>query len=170
MFKKKFRPNEKLLEHYRKHELTLLPKILQCFFLLYIPWYLGIRYEYVFSSPIHTRIFLFWTGVVLLIFLRAFLVWRMNVYYLTSERLLHIEHEKGSVFKKTVSETALQSIQNVSFKTTGFLSSVFRYGDVIVQAEGLEAALTLKRVPNPGKIKDFIWSMHLQSKGEQKIV
>lgn len=170
MFRKKFREGEKVVEYYRKHEFTLLPKIIQCFFLLYIPWYLGLRYEFVFSNSVHTRIFIIWTLIVIAIFLRAFLVWRMNVYYLTNERLLHIEHEKGSLFKKTVSEATLFGIQNVSFKTTGFLSSIFRYGDVIVQPEGFSSVLVLKQVPNPAKIKDVIWNLHLQSKNQSNNV
>src|SRR5258708_32662109 len=73
------------------------------------------------------------------------------------------------MFKKYVGETALDRVLNVSFSTTGFISTLFHYGDVHVQVVGIEHPLVLKSVPNPGDVKDFIWKLHHNYGGDQKI-
>jgi|GEM_PF-740085 len=167
MFKHQLHDDEELLQVYRQHEMTLVPKVLQVFVLLFVPWYLGLKYQYIFSSAAHTKIFLVWTVLVTLFALRFFLIWTFNVYIVTTKRLLHIEH--SGIFKKSVIETPLDRILNVSFKTTGFFSTLFHYGDVAVQVVGLDQPLILQRVPNPSKVKDFLWQMHIEFSGEQKI-
>ncbi len=167
MFTHQIHEDENLLQMYRKHEITLVPKVLQVFILIFVPWYLGLRYDYIFSSPGHTRIFIAWTLLVAFYAMHIFLVWAINVYIITSKRLLHIQH--SSIFRKTVIETPLDRVLNVSFKTTGLFSTIFRYGDVLVQVVGLEQPIVLKQIPNPSQVKDFIWSLHHGFGGDQKI-
>lgn len=167
MFKHNLHENEKLLQVYRKHEMTLVPKILQIFVLIFIPWYLGLKYDFIFSSRGHANIFLIWTLLVALYAIQAFLIWTVNVYLVTDKRLLHIEHD--TIFKKSVVETPLDRILNVSFRTTGFFSTLFHFGDVTVQVVGLDQPLILKSVPNPAQVKDFLWKMHIEFSGEQKV-
>ena len=166
MFKHTIHDDEQLLRVYRKHELTLSTKIIQVFVLLFVPWYFGIKYDFIFSAPLNTKLFIFWTLLVAMYALYAFLVWSVNIYIITTKRLVHISH--SGIFKKTVNETPLDRILNVSFRTTGFFSTLFHYGDVLVQIVGLDQPLVLKDVPSPSDVKDFIWKIHL-SGGEQKI-
>ncbi len=167
MFTHQLHDDENLLQLYRKHEIILAPKVMEIFLLLFIPWYLGLKYDFIFSSQLHAEIFLAWTALVAIFGIYAFLIWAINVYIVTSKRLLHIAHT--GLFKKTVRETPLDRILNVSFKTTGFVSTLFRYGDVMIQVVGLDAPLILEKVPNPSEIKDFIWRIHLEYGGDQKI-
>ncbi len=167
MFTHQIHDDENLLQIYRKHELTLVPKILQVFMLIFIPWFFGLKYNFIFSSKGHTNIFLFWTLLIGIYAAHTFLIWTINVYMVTSKRLLHIAHT--GLFKKLVSETPLDRILNVSFRTTGILSTLFRYGDVMVQIVGLDHPLLLKDVPNPAQVKDFLWKTHLEYGGDQKI-
>lgn len=167
MFTHQIHDDENLLQVYRKHELTLVPKIFQVFILIFIPWFLGLKYDFIFSSKTHTQIFLFWTILVAIYTAHIFLVWSINVYMVTTKRLLHIAHT--GLFKKMVSETPLDRILNVSFRTTGLFSTIFRYGDVLVQVVGLDHPLVLTNVPSPSHVKDFIWKMHLEYGGDQKI-
>jgi hypothetical protein len=167
MFTHQIHDDENLLEVYRKHELTLVPKIFQVFILIFIPWFFGLKYDFIFSSKFHTQLFLAWTILIGFFAVHIFLVWSINVYMVTSKRLLHIAHT--GLFKKMVSETPLDRILNVSFQTTGIFSTLFRYGDVLVQVVGLDHPLVLKAVPNPSTVKDFIWKIHLEYGGDQKI-
>lgn len=160
MFSLKLHSDEQLLAVYRKHEVTLVPKVLQIFVFIFIPWFFGLKYEYVFSSPDHTKIFIAWTLLVAFFALHAFIVWSINVYIVTTKRLVHIVHT--GLFKKTVVETPLDRILNVSFRTTGILSTLFNYGDVLVEVVGLDHSLILKAIPGPSKVKDFIWKIHLE--------
>jgi hypothetical protein len=167
MFTHQIHEDENLLNTYRKHELTLVPKIFQVFILIFIPWFFGLKYDFVFSAGWHTNLFLLWTILVGFFAVHTFLVWTINVYLVTTKRLLHIAHT--GLFKKMVTETPLDRILNVSFRTTGIFSTLFRYGDVLVQIVGLDHPLVLKDVPNPVQVKDSIWRMHLEYGGDQKI-
>ncbi len=167
MFTHQIHDDENLLQVFRKHEVTLVPKVFQIFILIFIPWFLGLKYDFIFSSKLHTEIFLGWTLLIALYAFHVFLIWSINVYLVTSKRLLHIAHT--GLFKKLVSETPLDRILNVSFRTSGITSTLFRYGDVLVQIVGLDHPLVLKAVPNPSQVKDFIWKIHLAYGGEQKI-
>lgn len=167
MFSYKLHPDEQLLELYRKHEITLLPKVFEVFVLLFVPWYLGLKYDFIFSTSWHAQVFLIWNLILAVFAAHFFLVWNYNVYIISSKRLIHIAHK--SIFKKNVNETPLDRILNVSFRTTGLFSTIFGYGDVLVQVVGLDQPLILEKVPNPSEVKDFLWQKHLEYGGEQKI-
>lgn len=167
MFKHQLHDDETLQQVYRKHEVTLVPKVFEIFLLIFVPWFLGLKYDFIFSSRLHTIIFLLWTLLVAIYTLNVFLLWSINVYIVTSKRLLHIKHT--GIFKKLVNETPLDRILNVSFSTKGVFSTMFDYGDVFVQIVGLDHPLVLTEIPMPSKVKDLIWQMHLTYGGEQKI-
>ncbi|TSC65932.1 MAG: Uncharacterized protein G01um101477_281 [Candidatus Doudnabacteria bacterium Gr01-1014_77] len=160
MFSHQLHNDEQLLAVYRKHEITLVPKVLQIFILIFIPWFFGLKYDFIFSTTGHAQIFIGWTLLVAMFALHAFVIWSVNVYIVTSKRLLHIVHT--GLFKKTVVETPLDRILNVSFRTTGISSTLFHYGDVLVEVVGLDHSLILKAIPNPSKVKDYIWKVHLE--------
>lgn len=166
-YKRQIHQDEKVLAIYRKHRVTLTPQILQYLILLLIPWYLGMKYEFILSETWHTSLFLAWTILIGVLLIRALLLYLKNVYIVTNKRLLHIEH--NGLMKKYVIETPLDRILNVSYRTTGLTSTLSHYGDVLVQVVGLEEPLVLKHIPNPAKVKDFIWKMHQEFAGEQKL-
>jgi hypothetical protein len=155
--------NEQELQTYRRHELTLAPVVLQVFALIFIPWYFGIEYNFVFSAPLHTDLFFLGTLAVAAYTLQRFVIWYLDYYVVTSERLLHIQHINA--FNRTVTETSLDRILNVSYKTTGFFSTLFHYGDVHVQAVGMDQPFLVESVSEPEKVKDFIWAEHLKHGG-----
>ncbi len=167
MFTHKIHADENLLQIYRKHEITLLPKVLEIFALIFLPWFFGLKYNFIFSAPSHAKLFIAWSVLVGIYALYIFIIWSINVYMVTSKRLLHIYHT--GLFKKLVLETPLDRILNVSFQTTGVFSTMFGYGDVLVQVVGIDHPLILKSVPHPNEIKDFIWELHHNYGGDQKI-
>lgn len=57
-------------------------------------------------------------------------------------------------------ETPLERVLNVGYKSKGFISAIFDYGNVEVQVVGLVDSVTLKNIPNPAAIKDYLWEMH----------
>lgn len=166
-YKRQIHEDEKVLAVYRRHRVILGPKIVQYLVLLFIPWYLGIKYEFVTSETWHTSLFLVWTFLIVALLIRTILLHLKNVYIVTNKRLVHIGHD--GLLKKHVIETPLNRILNVSYRTTGLTSTLSHFGDVLVQVVGLEEPLVLKHIPNPAKVKDFIWKMHLEFAGEQKL-
>jgi len=155
----KLHEDEQFLVSYRKNDMTFMPMVIEVFVLIFVPWYFGVKYNFIFSSHLHSNLMLVWILFVTIFACRRFYMWYMDYYMLTTERLLHIYHL--GLFKKHVDETYLNRILNVNFKTTGFISTLFEYGDVSIKIAGIEEQMTIKSVSNPESVKDNIWNMHL---------
>ena len=167
MRKPKIHADEELLQVYRKHEIALAPKILQALLLLFVVLYFGFAYGVIFSSLLAGYLFAVFTACILAYIAHLYTLWTLNLYFLTTKRLVHIVHV--NIFKKTEIEAPLARILNVSFSTTSMLSHLFNYGNVNIQIVGLAEPLILKKIPKPEEVKDFIWKTHLQYAGEQKL-
>lgn len=163
MFRHKLRENEKLLKTYHRHWLTLWGPILRSVVLIFIPWYFAVSYGVAFSTQAASDVLMLWSLLILAYFAGDIVQWRRNYYMVTDQRLLHVSH--ASTFKKIVQETSLDRILNVSFRTTGILSSFAGYGTVSVQAAGIEEPMILEAVSDPEGVKDFIWQLHVSNGG-----
>jgi hypothetical protein len=108
-----------------------------------------------------------WTLGVSLYAVKVYFLWHLKQYIITNKRLIHISHY--GIFKKRVVETPLERVLNVSFRTTGILSSMFSFGDVEVQVVGLLEPITLSNISNPSKIKDYLWELHAQQADSKKM-
>jgi hypothetical protein len=86
----------------------------------------------------------------------------LNVCLVTDKRVMIIKYH--SLFNKKVSESPLLNILNVSFTTKGFWQTLFKFGSVDIQTQGLAEPLTFKNVANPSKIKDSLWSAQEKNK------
>lgn len=151
---------------YHKHKVTLLPKFLKALIALILPWFFLYKYGLLTSNSIVGPILLLWTFVIVAYVTHIYTLWKLNVYFVTTKRLVHIQHE--NVFKKFQVETPIERILNVSYKIPGASASMLHYGDVLVQVVGVNDPLILKKVPRPEDVKDFIWQTHLQH-GNQKV-
>ncbi len=148
-------PGEYELKTYRQSEVTLTKHVLIIFVALYLPWFFSIRYDMVLQAR---NWLLLWTVVVFIYAIRTYMIWHLNRYVVTSERLICLAHT--GVFRKTVIETTMERILNISYKTTGLASSLFKYGDVEVQVVGLMEPIILRRIKRPQEIKDYLWRLH----------
>lgn len=146
---------EQIRNTYRQSRLFLFRSILLPIAIIVLPSYFLWKYELI--NQFRTIIF-FSSVVVLLWIFREAIIWSRNRYVLTNHRLILFAHD--GLFKHTVVETPLERVLNVSYKTTGVYSAIFRYGDVEVQVVGLVEPIILKHIPDPAAIKDYLWEMH----------
>lgn len=114
----------------------------------------------------YKRVVILWAGLVVLILGRIVVIWFLNRYLITNQRFVKISH--AGLFKKIVSETPLERILNVSYKTTGINSALGRFGDVEVQVVGLVEPIILKDISHPSQIKDYLWKLHLSHEPEKQ--
>lgn len=140
---------------YRQTEFVLVKTVLWVFLLIYGPWFFLIKYE--LDSRYRVLLF-FWTLAILIYAVGKYLLWLVNVYVLTDKRLISFEYK--SLFNKSVLETPLDRILNVSFTSKGVMASLMNFGDVFVQVQGLPEPMVLKKVKDAGKVKDFLWKAH----------
>lgn len=101
------------------------------------------------------------TGIVALWCLQKYYLWHREKYIITTERLVKTIHE--SMFKQVVSETSLDRILNISFRSTGAWSVVAGFGDIDVQVVGRLEPIIVRSVNRPAVVKEFIWRLHEQA-------
>lgn len=155
MFKFDLFENEKVLSIYRQTEAVLFKPVIIVFILIYFPWYFLLKYD---LAADYLRLLFFWTILVSVYAVRRYFLWLLNSYLLTDKRLVKISY--SGLFSKKISEVPLNRILNVGFSTSGFWQSLFKFGSVEVQAEGLAEPMILANVAHPSQIKDFLWNSH----------
>lgn len=156
MFNFTLHQDEQIKQIYRQTALVLCKPLLLLFALLYLPGYFLARYE-LFSQFQHG--FYFWAILVLIYAGNKLLLWSLNSYLITSQRLVIVIYRH--LFSKQVIETPIERILNISFKRHGFWASMLNFGDVVVQVVGLTEPIVLKRVRHPETIKDYLWQIHI---------
>lgn len=147
--------SEHLKNIYRQSKVFLAKSFFGFMAIVFIPTYFLWKYELLSQ----------YRGIIFIIalvagvwFLREAIIWYRNCYVLTNLRLILFAHD--GLFKRTVIETPLERVLNVSYKTTGVMSALFSYGDVEVQVVGLVEPIILKHISDPAEIKDYLWEMH----------
>jgi hypothetical protein len=156
-------PEENILHTYHQSEIVLTKTVLIVFLALYLPWFFALKYDVTFQ---YRSLLLIWTLVVFGYALREYILWSLNKYIFTTHRLITMAH--AGMFKKVVIETPLERILNVSYKTTGLASALFKYGDVEVQVVGLMEPIILRNIKMPQAIKDYTWQLHQQRMDDSK--
>jgi hypothetical protein len=159
MFKVDLQAEEKVLNFYRQSEVVLFKPVILVMCLIYFPWYFLLKYELAAS---YSKLLVFGTILVLVYAINKYLLWLLNVCLVTDKRVMIIKYH--SLFNKKVSESPLLNILNVSFTTKGFWQTLFKFGSVDIQTQGLAEPLTFKNVANPSKIKDSLWSAQEKNK------
>ena len=57
---------------------------------------------------------------------------------------------------REVSETQFNKVEDVTSKSSGYIASLFNYGDIYIQTAGTNANLELVKVPKPVEVEDII--------------
>ncbi len=147
--------NERIRQVYRQSPWVLVHPVGLPFIVLALLGYLAFRFS--IQGPLRFIML----GVIVLLILHAlklYIIWRLNQYVITNQRILHYS-QKG-LFDQTVTETPHERVLNVSYKTEGIISRLIGYGDVVVQVVGLMEPIILKNIDEPMEIKDYLWEMH----------
>lgn len=160
-------PKERVIRVFRQSDIILLKPLGVGLLVTFAVWYYLLHYS------LNTYQFF---GILVTLgafayFTHEYRLWSLQKYIITNRRLLKQSHE--SIFKKTVLETPLERILNVSFKTTGFLSVLFHFGDVEVQVVGLIEPIVLRNIKQPERIKEYLWRAHeeaVKERGKDDIV
>ncbi len=159
MFKLDLLANEQPVAVYRQSEAVLIKTVVLVFVLIYAPWFFFLKYE---IADTYSRLLLFWTILVFLYAVNKYILWLVNSYVLTNKRLIILNYK--NLLNKTVLESPVERILNVSFVSQGLMPALFGYGSVLVQVTGLTDPMVLENVSHPNSIKDFLWNFHAKNK------
>ncbi|QQG40774.1 MAG: hypothetical protein HYV37_00415 [Candidatus Levyibacteriota bacterium] len=153
--------NEIILLLLRRHFITNVPWITLVFLLFIIPPLLPLLSSELsaflfFSLPsAFTQIFLIFYYLVVLTFaLVEFITWYFNISFVTQKRVVDIDF--SDLLYHDVAVTKLSLIEDVNYTQTGFIRSLFNYGDVFVQTAGEKLHFDFLAVPNPTKVVNII--------------
>ncbi|HEX3095750.1 MAG TPA: PH domain-containing protein [Patescibacteria group bacterium] len=147
--------HERIRQIYRQNPFVLIHPVGLSVISIAIITYMMFRFQLtgLFRTVVVAAILL-----IVLHAIRILILWRMNQYVITNQRILHYL-QKG-LFDQTVTETPHERILNVSYKNEGLISTMVGFGDVVVQVVGLMDPIVLKNISQPMEIKDYLWEMH----------
>lgn len=97
---------------------------------------------------------------VLLIYL-SFYIYRQNRLILTNKNFIHIE--RAGLLRATVTQFALNKVQDVSVQQHGLSSHLLKYGNIIIETAGEVPNLTFRQVGQPHTVADQIMDLHEQA-------
>ena len=153
MFKLKLREKEKIILASRQTQWVWGKAVLLAFVLIYLPWAFYSEYELQDIVSLR-RILIFWTLLCLLYALNKYLLWLINAYVITDQRIISIAYP--TLFAKTVEEADLGSIATITCKTQGIFEAMFKTGKVIISFSNATKAFELEKVHEPEYLKELI--------------
>jgi uncharacterized membrane protein YdbT with pleckstrin-like domain len=103
---------------------------------------------------------------VWLFFFFSFIDYYLDVWIITSERIIAIE-QKG-FFSRTIAEQRLYRIQDVTSDLKGILPTILNYGQVHVQTAGEVERFVFSQVPDPEGIRSVIIKLAEHSRSLHK--
>ncbi|MFS8158884.1 MAG: hypothetical protein ACMG6E_01480 [Candidatus Roizmanbacteria bacterium] len=146
--------DEKIVLLLRSHPITQLPWIVITIFLLFCPFPVALLLSS-FLGP-HQILFVV-IFMYLLIFTYAFtntVSWLFNVGIITNQRVIDVDYL--NVLEKEETEAANRDISDVTAKNTGYIPSLFDYGDIFIQTEGVAQGIEFLKIAHPSRIVTII--------------
>ncbi len=151
-------PEEDIHILVRRHHITNIPWFMIIVALIFVPFLLiPLISQVPFVSFSPSTIFIAGSLYYLGLFgyaLLKFAEWYFHVGLITNKRLLDID--MLNILSKNVAETQLSAVVDVTYTQTGFLQSVFKYGNVVIQTEAVQQNFEYDKVPHPSQVAEMI--------------
>lgn len=158
--------DEKIELLLRRHWFTLIFPLLKRFAVILLPFLIlfFLFSSFILKSTFFSILFLLWfvTGISAILY--EWIIWYYDIYIITNKRIIDIDQK--TLFSRSVAETSLDKIQDVTFEIDGMIPTFLKYGDVSVQTAGAEEVINLEEVYDPREIQEKI--VELQKKYEEE--
>ncbi len=156
------KPHETIILFLRSHFLTNLSWIIFTVILLTLPIIITLllplfRIDFLSSQTAarFTAIYvLFYYLMVSSYVFISFLHWFYNVFIVSSERIVDIDY--SDIVIHNIAITNLSHIEDVNYTQSGFVPTLFNYGDLFVQTAGNERNFEALSVPKPREAAHII--------------
>ncbi|MFH0818707.1 MAG: PH domain-containing protein [Patescibacteria group bacterium] len=151
-FNRKLKADEEIIAVIKQYPLTQfwsylfsLGLVVLAFFLLYPLLQWGLK-------GMAVLIVLAGGGVLLTV--RKFLVWSLNVFLITSRRI--IDFNQLGLFYCAVTEVNFENVQDISYNKKGICPTIFNYGDIVVKTASNQSNLEFVKVHYPADVQQII--------------
>lgn len=158
-FSQDLKEGEEVVEIVRKHWASFIWPIFKTFLIL-LPLFL--ISSFLFSNYIGVVIFFVWLSIGLGYGLYQWICWYFDHFIVTNVRVVNIDQK--TLFSRSVSESRLSNIQDVTYEVDGFLASLFNYGTVKVTTASNSDSLEMSSVEKPQKVQELITDLQSKSK------
>lgn len=155
-------PDEHIVFFLRRHPITMLSLVVGYLFLMGAPFaaifYIQNMQPLWLESQ--TAVLLFVLGGSLfflfawLFLFQAFMDFYLDIWIVTNRRILNIE--QTGLFSRTISELRLYRVQDVTSTITGFLHTLFGFGDVEIQDAGEKTRFRFEDISDPNHVSKTI--------------
>lgn len=149
------RQSEKVIEVIKNHPFILLfPGLKSVLFLV-----AGIA-VYLFWPSQYSGMILFVAILVALgIFFRTYFDYSQSVFVITNQRIISVDQD--GFWKRKITETEIDKIQDASSETSGVLRTMFKFGDLVIRTAGVSqgSEIRVKNIANPYQIQQRIVSI-----------
>ncbi len=159
--------NERVYLVLREHPILLFSKLgFICFLaLMGIAGYFGYTYlgsslwGDTFTKFLQYLFSLYYLGLTLGALL-VFIFYYLSLQIITDIRMVDVDQH--ALFGRKVTEIQIENIEEVTSHTTGFIATVFNYGNVLVQTSGSLAEFEFNHVAHPEHVKKLILDLYEQ--------
>lgn len=140
--------DEEIVRIWRHHPITLVPPAARVLAFVLIPLVLLLITGFaIFGNPLLFGMFVVILGLVVTYAAYEWVSWWGDVYILTNYRVIDVE-QRG-FFHRSFAEATLGKIQDISHEVSGFLPTVFNFGDVMVQTAGSQPNIDMNDIQKP---------------------
>lgn len=151
-------PNEKVMAFLHRHWFTLAGKLTVFLILIILPI---ILYPLIYSLLQSAGLSNF-TFVIFMLYYMAIwseLIYSLTMYLLdswivTDHRV--INNTQNGFFNRTISETQLSKVQDVSVEISGLIPTLLHFGNVEIQTAGATEKFVFEEIFKPERVKDQI--------------
>jgi len=154
-------PDESVYILARKDVITNLGWVFNFALLFSLPLivFLAVRFFQLSLSsfmPILYFVFILIAYYALILFygLINFTRWYYNIFIVTNKRIINYKFSPFARYE--VAEASLSNIQDVTEVTSGFLPSIFDYGNLFIQTSGTFNKFEIQQVPRPTWLRNIL--------------
>lgn len=154
-------PDEELMLLLRRHWFTNLSWIALTLMMLFVPPFVfqlttAGQLEAIRAIPVRFQLVgtLVWYILTLGFAFESFIMWYFNVFLITDRRIVDIDF--WGLLHKSVSETTLSNVQDVTHEVGGFWRVVFNFGHVYVQTAAEIPRIEFLDIPKPDLVHQKI--------------
>lgn len=153
---------ETIILFLRPYFLTNLPWILLSIILIFLPLVIAIFLPMFGINLLSSAVIIHFATVYLIFYylilfsymLITFLTWFYNIFIVTADRIVDINY--SDIVVHNVSETKLNHIEDVRYAQSGFIPTLFNYGDLFAQTAGEMENFEAHSIPKPKEATDII--------------
>lgn len=145
---------EEVLLSLRAHPVTLVPTAVNGIIIFVLIFFLAFIFGQ-FLNPIQLIYTIAFFCFVTFIYLWFQIInWYFNIGIVTNKQIVDVDFSALSY--RNITRTELTHIEDVTVKTSGFISSIFDYGNIFVQTAGTETNTEFLDVPHPARAAHII--------------